>query len=138
MNSGYEIYTDGSCLPNPGLGRFAFILVKNNKIIQEYQSKISEKITTNNRMEMMALIYALKYLKKNKFTSAKIYTDSIINVNIYQRALFNNYKKKRKLANLDLVEHIWNLANINYQVYWVKGHSNNAFNNYVDRLCNQR
>lgn len=138
MKSDYEIYTDGSCFPNPGVGRFAFILVKNNKIIQEYQSKISEKITTNNRMEMMALIYALKYLKKNKFTSAKIYTDSIINVNIYQRALFNNYKKKRKLANLDLVEHIWNLANINYQVYWVKGHSNNAFNNYVDRLCNQR
>ena len=67
-----DIYTDGSCLGNPGPGGWSFIIRYKNGKIKE--SSGSKKNTTNNRMELIAAIEAIKYFKKK--TKINIYTDS--------------------------------------------------------------
>ena len=120
----YEIYTDGSCLKNPGKGGWAFAIFKNNKLLQLGSGANSN--TTNNRMELTAIIKALEF---TKFKNIEIYSDSQLCINCAQ----NIWKKK---ANLDLWKEFENYSktkNINF--HWVKGHSGNKYNDFVDKLA---
>ena len=132
-----KIYTDGSCLNNPGDGGWAAIINYNYKII-----KIdgSEKNTTNNKMELMAPINALKKIDKDK--KVEIYTDSkYVKLGITEwihKWTKNNWQtsKKEAVKNKELWIELFELTKtfeINW--IWVKAHSGNLLNEEVDSLA---
>lgn len=129
-----HIYTDGSCKGNPGPGGWAAILIFPE---EEIAIKGGEKDTTNNRMEMMAIIKSLAYLhehsgedKKNLAqTKIKIHSDS----NLIIQTITKNWKRNK---NTDLWAEMDKLrAWLNIDWIWVKGHANNVYNNKVDKLA---
>lgn len=122
----YQIYTDGSCLKNPnGPGGWAFALIKPDEIIQGSGNNPS---TTNNRMELQAVIEALLFLEKGNYS---IYTDSQWVINCATG------KWKRK-ANLDLWRQYDEIINnFNISFIWVRGHNGNEFNEMVDNLARE-
>ncbi|MBP0016701.1 MAG: ribonuclease HI [Cyanobacteria bacterium SBLK] len=119
------IYTDGACSGNPGTGGWGAIL-KYGEHCKELSGSAEEK-TTNNRMEMMAVIEALKALKYPCLVY--LHTDSQLIVNTMTR----NWKRK---TNQDLWAEIDRLARIHQVKWiWVKGHASDPLNNRVDRLA---
>jgi ribonuclease HI len=124
------IFTDGSCKGNPGPGGWAAIILKNKeKII----SKGREEKTTNNRMEMTAVIEGLRYVHENHLQKNKIqiFSDS----NLIVETINKNWKRK---ANLDLWEELDELnEEMDVSYAWVKAHHTNALNNEVDKIANQ-
>ena len=134
-----EIYTDGSCLGNPGVGGWAFLILKGDQLISKSGSA---KNSTNNRMELTAAIKALEYLKGEKIL--KINTDSSylkngINLWIYNWKK-NNWlnSKKENVKNKELWIEL-ELLTKNKDIYWnwVKAHNDNKFNNMVDSLARE-
>jgi ribonuclease HI len=132
-----EIYTDGSCLTNPGNGGWAAIINKDGEI-----SKISgnEKDTTNNRMELLAPINALKNMDSK--SQIKIYTDSqYVKLGITEwvnKWVTNNWKtsKKEDVKNKDLWIELYVLnKSLNVKWNWVKAHAGNPMNEEVDLLA---
>ena len=132
-----EIYTDGSCLTNPGHGGWAAIINENGKI-----KKISgnEKNTTNNRMELLAPINALK--KINASSQITIYTDSqYVKLGITEwinKWIINNWQtsKKEDVKNKDLWIELYDLnKSLNVKWNWVKAHAGNVMNEKVDLLA---
>ena len=131
------VYTDGSCLGNPGKGGWAAVIIKNN---QEEIIFGSEKNSTNNRMELTAAINAL--LKTKESEKIKIYTDSKYLKDGIEKWI-NNWKKndwknanKKDVKNKDLWTKLDNLISkkqISWE--WVKAHSINEYNNKVDILA---
>mgnify|MGYP001356276027 FL=1 len=132
-----KIYTDGSCIGNPGSGGWAAVILNGNK-----QDIISgrKKNTTNNQMELMAAIKALIFFsKKQKIT---IYTDSnyvkegITNwIKVWEK---NNWKtaNKKKVKNVELWIKLNTLSNFHeIEWKWVKAHSGDPMNNMVDKLA---
>ncbi|MBA1338944.1 MAG: ribonuclease HI [Pelagibacterales bacterium] len=136
----YTIYTDGACSGNPGPGGWgAVIFDENNK-----QNNISGKAreTTNNRMELTAPIMALK--KINPKSEIVIFTDSTYVKNGITEWIKkwekNGWKNANKKAvkNKDLWIKLDNLCKDNRIIWkWVKGHSNNKYNNLADKLATQ-
>ena len=132
-----KIYTDGSCLKNPGNGGWAAIINDNENI-----KKISgsEKNTTNNRMELMASIQALKNIDpKNEI---EIYTDSkYVKLGITEWIntwIKNSWKtsKKEEVKNKDLWIQLYNLnQSLSIKWNWVKAHAGNTLNEEVDLLA---
>ena len=131
------IYTDGSCLTNPGNGGWAAIINEKNEI-----RKISgnEKNTTNNRMELLAPINALRGIKPG--SKIKIYTDSQYVKNgiteWINTWLNNNWKtsKKEDVKNKDLWIELYNLTKLlDIQWIWIKAHDGNPLNEEVDLLA---
>ena len=132
-----KIYTDGSCLENPGNGGWAAIINDDGNI-----KKISgsEKSTTNNRMELMAPINALKDISsKNEI---EIYTDSqYVKLGITEWIntwVKNNWKttKKEDVKNKDLWLKLYDLnQSLNIKWIWVKAHAGNQLNEEVDLLA---
>ena len=132
-----KIYTDGSCLNNPGNGGWAAIINDNGKI-----SKITgnEKNTTNNKMELIAPINALK--KINKGESVEIYTDSkYVKLGITEwinKWINNGWKtsKKEDVKNKDLWLELHKLNNsLKIEWIWVKAHAGDPLNEEVDMLA---
>ena len=131
------IYTDGACSGNPGPGGYAAIL-----ICDGVQKEISggEAETTNNRMELMAPIEALKLLKEK--CDVEIYSDSSYVVDSFTKGWIYSWKKngwKRKdgpLKNPELIRTLYELCQ-NHEVKWikVKGHSDDPLNNRCDMLA---
>ena len=132
-----EIYTDGSCLTNPGNGGWAAIINKDGEV-----KKISgsEKNTTNNRMELLAPINALKNI--NPKSQIEIYTDSqYVKLGITEwinKWVTNNWKtsKRENVKNKDLWIELYNLnKSLNIKWNWVKAHACNPMNEEVDLLA---
>jgi ribonuclease HI len=134
----FKIYTDGACSGNPGKGGWAAIILDSNA----NQSRISggENDTTNNRMELMAAIMALKKIKKK--SEITIYTDSkYVKEGItdwIRKWKLNNWKnaKRQSVKNKDL----WIKLDSSCQKHkvswkWVKAHAENKMNNLVDELA---
>jgi len=124
------IYTDGSCLGNPGAGGWAAIINRNG---EESVLGGGEANSTNNRMEMKAVIEALRWLSKNEHgENASIYSDSSLVINSIKKG----WKRK---TNLDLWsefdEVMSKLKNVNLDWNWVKGHADNKINQRVDELA---
>ena len=132
-----KIYTDGSCLSNPGDGGWAAIISINGEI-KEISG--SEKNTTNNRMELLAPIRALKEMKQSD--QIEIYTDSqYVKLGITEWIntwVVNNWKtsKKEDVKNKDLWVELFNLnKSLNVKWNWVKAHAGNTMNEEVDLLA---
>jgi len=132
-----EIYTDGSCLTNPGNGGWAAIINKDGEI-----TKISgnEKNTTNNRMELIAPINALKNMDTD--SQIKIYTDSqYVKLGITEwinKWVINNWQtsKKEDVKNKDLWIKLYELnKSLSVEWHWVKAHAGNPMNEEVDLLA---
>ena len=136
----YIIYTDGACSGNPGPGGWgAVIFDEKNK-----QNNISGRVkeTTNNRMELIAPIMALKKIESK--SDVVIFTDSTYVKNGITEWIKkwekNNWKnsKKEPVKNKDLWMRLNNLCQKNNVVWkWVKGHSNNKYNNLADELATE-
>ena len=132
-----KIYTDGSCLSNPGNGGWAAIININGEI-----KKISgnEKNTTNNRMELMAPINALKNINSKDpieiFTDSKYVKNGITEwINTW---VLNNWKtsKKENVKNKDLWLELHKLnQSLNVKWNWVKAHAGDPLNEEVDMLA---
>jgi ribonuclease HI len=133
------IYTDGSCLDNPGNGGWAAIININNDV-----KKISGcvKNTTNNKMELMAPIKALQEIKEKQ--SIEIYTDSqYVRLGItdwVHKWIKNNWQtsKKEPVKNKELWIQLYDL-NKSHEIkwIWVKAHAGNILNEEVDLLAKQ-
>jgi len=134
-----KIYTDGSCLNNPGNGGWAAIININGEI-----KKISGSIkdTTNNKMELMAPIKALQEIEGNE--QIEIYTDSqYVRLGItdwVHKWMKNNWQtsKKEPVKNKELWVQLYELTN-SYKIkwIWVKAHAGNILNEEVDLLAKQ-
>ena len=133
------IYTDGSCLNNPGNGGWAAIINIDNKI-----KKISGSVkdTTNNKMELMAPIKALQEIKEKQ--PIKIYTDSqYVRLGItdwVHKWIKNNWQtsKKEPVKNKELWIQLYELTNsFDVKWIWVKAHAGNILNEEVDLMAKQ-
>ena len=134
-----KIYTDGSCLGNPGNGGWAAIIIDDNKKIQ---IKGSKKNTTNNQMELLAPIKALKKIPKG--SNVQIFTDSkYVKSGITE--WIHNWKRngwktanKQEVKNKELWTELDNLTS-EFQIKWnwVKGHSTDTLNNEVDLIARE-
>ena len=134
-----KIYTDGSCLGNPGNGGWAAIIIDDNKKIR---IKGSKKDTTNNQMELLAPIKALKKIPKG--SSVQIFTDSKYVKSGITEWIHNWKKNGWKTANKQPVKNkeLWNeLDNLTEKFEikwsWVKGHSTDTLNNEVDLIARE-
>ena len=131
------IYTDGSCLGNPGKGGWAAVIINDSK---EDIIFGSEKESTNNRMELTAAINALLKIKQDK--KIKIYTDSKYVKDGIEKWInnwkLNNWKNsnKKDVKNKDLWTKLDNIISKKEITWnWVKAHSENKYNNKVDFLA---
>ena len=134
-----KIYTDGSCLNNPGNGGWAAIININGEV-----KKISGSVkdTTNNKMELMAPIKALQEVEKNQ--QIEIYTDSqYVRLGItdwINKWIINNWQtsKKEPVKNKDLWIELYELTkSFEVKWIWVKAHAGNVLNEEVDLLAKQ-
>ena len=134
-----KIYTDGSCLENPGNGGWAAIIIDDKK---KTQIKGSKKNTTNNQMELLAPIQALKKIPKG--SKIEIFTDSkYVKSGITE--WIHNWKKngwktadKQPVKNKELWEEL-DLLNNEFEISWnwVKAHSTDQLNNEVDLIARE-
>ena len=137
MNTAVTIYTDGSSRGNPGPGGYGTILMSGS-----HKKELSQgyKLTTNNRMELMAVIAGLKALKKNEL-KVTIYSDSQYIVNAVEKGWLKNWIKtnfKGGKKNKDLWMEYDRLAKDHtIKFVWVRGHADNAFNNRCDVLATE-
>ena len=131
------IYTDGACSGNPGPGGWGAVLIYNGV---EKELHGGESDTTNNRMELMAVISALKALKEP--CRAEVYTDSQYIERAMNEGWLKNWKAKgwkRKggeLKNVELWQELDGLLAVHSVAFkWVKGHADNEYNNRCDSLA---
>jgi len=132
------IYTDGACSGNPGPGGWGAVLMynENKKEISGYKEN-----TTNNIMEITAVIEALKLLKHE--CEVEIYSDSAYVVNAFKQKWIENWKRnnwktsnKDDVKNKELWQELDKLVNIHkVKFIKVKGHADNEWNNRCDKLA---
>ena len=138
-----KIYTDGACANNPGKGGYGIVLMyekQNGELIQKNLSRGFE-LTTNNRMELLAVIDALNALKNP--CEIELYSDSkyvvgAINQKWLDSWISKNWKlnTKNPVKNIDLWEKlILAMKPHKIKFIWVKGHASNEFNNLCDKLA---
>ncbi|NHM28375.1 ribonuclease HI [Desulfofundulus sp. TPOSR] len=133
-----EIYTDGACSGNPGPGGYGVVLRYGNHI-KEISGGYAQ--TTNNRMELMAVIEGLRALKRP--CRVTIYTDSRYIVDAMTRGWVrrwqaNGWRRENgePAKNADLWRQILSLASKHRITWvWVKGHADNIYNNRCDQLA---
>ncbi len=134
------IYTDGACSGNPGPGGWAAVLMSGGR-----SKEISggERSTTNNRMELMAVISALGLLKRPCIVT--VYTDSQYIEKAVNQGWLESWKKKGwrrregELKNAELWMDLDGLLTKHSVVFkWVKGHADNHYNNRCDELAVMR
>lgn len=132
------LYTDGACSGNPGPGGWGALLIWNGK---ERELSGGAAQTTNNRMEMNAVIEGLKAIKEP--CRVKIHSDSALIINAFNQNWIKNWKKrgwkkanKKPVENRDLWEKMLTVMKP-HTVEWikVKGHSTDERNNRVDRIA---
>jgi ribonuclease HI len=122
----YQIYTDGAYSPTNNSGAIAFVILKDNKMINSFAKKYTK--TTNQRMEQLAVVYALKAITVP--SNITLYSDSAYVVNTYTK----NWKRK---CNLDLWKKLDEVIKFHNKVEFihVKGHNKNEYNEYCDYLA---
>lgn len=134
----YILYTDGAYSPSKNQGGLAFIVIKNEQLILEYNKKVNN--TTNNQMELGAIIYGLKAIR-NPINSLTIISDSMYCIG----TITKNWQRKKNIQLWKLFDkeytRIKNLCS-NIVFKHIKGHQNtldndSKWNNYVDKLAVQ-
>jgi ribonuclease HI len=134
LNQSIHIYTDGAASGNPGPGGYGVVM-----LYKGHRKEISGgfKHTTNNRMELLAVIVALEQLKKDN-CQVTVYSDSKYVVDAFEKDWITGWIKKdfKKVKNADLWQRLLTLCK-KHRVHfkWVKGHADNAENNRCDELA---
>lgn len=130
-----ELYTDGACSGNPGPGGWAAIL-----LFGPHTKELSgfEPQTTNNRMEMTAVLMGFRALKES--CGVTVFSDSELIVKAFNDGWIDNWLKTKfkqgKVKNIDLWEQILEEVKAHTVKWvWVKGHADNALNNRCDELA---
>ena len=131
------LFTDGSAQPNPGPGGWGCVLVIDDSIVCE--KKGHESHTTNNRMELTALIEAYKMAPKDQ--DLEVFTDSQLCVSTFTQWAAgwerNGWRRKSgPIKNLELVKELWALVQDKPRVRltWIKAHDGSRWNEYADAL----
>lgn len=132
------LYTDGACSGNPGPGGWAALLM-----VDKYKKELSggEAVTTNNRMELLAVINGLKALSRP--CEVDVYSDSAYVVNAFLQKWIVSWQRngwrnsaKAEVANKDLWQELLKLTDVHkVKFIKVKGHADNEFNNRCDELA---
>ncbi len=130
------MYTDGAAQGNPGRGGYGVVLMSG-----KHKKELSEgyKHTTNNRMELLAVIKGLEALKKEG-NNVTIYSDSKYVVDAVEKGWVFNWQKKRfkGTKNPDLWKHFLEMYFKHHiKFIWVRGHNNNFYNERCDKLAVQ-
>lgn len=132
------IYTDGACSGNPGPGGWGAILISKG---MEKEISGGAPATTNNRMEMTAIIEAFRALKRP--CRVRLHSDSALIINAFKQGWIRNWQQRgwrkadgKPVENLDLWQEMLRVIEP-HEVEWikVKGHSNDELNNRADRLA---
>jgi ribonuclease HI len=134
------VYTDGATKEtNPGAGGYGAVILKDGSVVKELMGGYS--FTTNNRQELLAVIHALEYLKREKEFKVTIYSDSQYVVNsielkwVYGWAKKANFKNKK---NEDLWREFISLhGHFELTMKWIRGHSGIKWNERADKLAGQ-
>ena len=140
MKKTVTLYTDGACSGNPGIGGYAGILIYGDRR-REYSAAEAE--TTNNRMEVMAVIDGLKRLKYP--CNVEVYSDSAYTVNAFVNGWIYAWRKAgwkkadgKSVLNIDLWEELYTLTTIHEVTFHkVAGHADNELNNRCDELARE-
>lgn len=134
------VFTDGGASPNPGPGGWGAVYVRDGAIVAEAHG--AEPDTTNNRMELTALIEALKLVPEG--TAATVYSDSNLAVRTITEWAAGWEKRgwRRKsgpVENLDLVRRAYNgfRGRPELKLHWIKAHASSRWNEYADALANR-
>lgn len=132
------VFTDGSSVPNPGPGGWGVVHVRDGEILAERHGHDAD--TTNNRMELTALIEGLRLLPED--STEVVYTDSKLCVNTIEQwaAGWERRGWKRKsgpIKNLELVQELYALrkARPGIELRWIAAHQGNRWNEYADALA---
>lgn len=132
-----QIYTDGACRGNPGRGGWAAILVYGS---HEREMMGGERLTTNNRMELLAAIYGLSALKER--CRVTLYSDSRYLVDAIEKGWLEGWRAhgwrrgKEELKNPDLWQQLYDLLQKqDVTVEWVRGHNGHDYNERCDKLA---
>ena len=133
-----NLYTDGACSGNPGVGGYGIVLIYGD-YIKEFSGVC--KLSTNNQMEITAVIEGLKKIKEP--CDVTIYTDSAYTMNAFSEGWIDNWilngwrtANKKPVKNAELWQELLELLKI-HKVQWVKvkGHADNKYNNRCDALA---
>jgi ribonuclease HI len=136
------VFTDGFCKPNPGVGGWGTVKVADGDVVKELWG--SERDTTNNRMELRALIEGLKLLHEHEEMS--VFSDSQLCVNTatkwaaeWARNGWRRGKKREEVSNLDLVQELHEVVRSRPKadIQWIKAHAGFRWNEYADRLSSR-
>lgn len=132
------VYTDGACSGNPGPGGWGAVLMASG---HKKEMSGGEAMTTNNRMELMAVIRSLEALTRP--CKVTLYSDSAYVVNAFNQHWITNWQRngwrnsaKAEVANVDLWKQLLSLTAVHDVTFVkVKGHADNEYNNLCDRLA---
>ena len=134
------VYTDGCARPNPGPGGWAVVWVRDDRVYRQWYGHEEER-TTNNRMELRALIEAFTRLPPDAKTT--VYSDSMLAVKTVTEwaPAWERRGWRRKwgtISNLDLVKRLVELSKQHpgCSVQWLRGHDGNRWNEHADKLAN--
>ncbi len=138
-----EMYTDGACSGNPGRGGYGCILRYKDTSGNYHEKDLTQGYdsTTNNRMELMAVIVGLEALKKP--CRVDIYSDSKYFIDAFEQKWIDNWQKnnwktagKKPVKNVDLWQRLLiAMKPHTVNLIWVKGHNGHEFNERCDRLA---
>ena len=126
-----NIYTDGSCLQNPGPGGWGVLILDKES---NWEISGNDPYTTNNKMELQAVIEAIKFVDKGDLI---IHSDSMYVINGITNWI-NNWIRKdwKKVKNVELWKELYILTKErNIEWTWVKAHADNEYNNRVDEIA---
>ncbi len=133
------LYTDGACSGNPGIGGYGYVLMYKDKI-KEFSG--AEPMTTNNRMELTAVIKGLNQIKEP--CNVTIYTDSAYTMNAFDQGWIDKWQlsgwktaNNKPVKNDDLWQELLAAIARHNSIKWVKvkGHADNVYNNRCDKLA---
>ena len=138
-NNEIIIYTDGACLGNPGPGGYGSVLIYGERRKELYGGF---RLTTNNRMELLAAVKALQAIKNNKKYKIKLHSDSRLLINAFNNHWLDKWKKnnwmrnnKDKVLNADIwKELLIETAKFDMEFIWVEGHAGIPENERCDVL----
>ena len=132
------LFTDGSCEGNPGPGGWGLVWVEDDAIVEEKFGE--DPSTTNNRMELLALIHAYRMLSPDR--AVTLYSDSQLCVKTVNEWAAGwekrGWRRKRgPIANLELVKELYALANAHPHatLEWIRAHDGSRWNEYADALA---